>query len=167
MSQFAVSWRLSRGRFDEAVGELTHAQLTWRLHPGTLTLGEAAVHVAGVEVWFIAQLTGKTLEGFGARVAQCATEGVVNDHPFPFPPDELTPETIGRALALGREAVGAVIENPSPDLLKKEIKSALGPIITGEGALARLAFHPGYHQGQAHLIRTATGFPGSQSAPPH
>ena len=32
------------------------------------------------------------------------------------------------------------------------------------GAFARLAYHPGYHQGQAHLIKTALGFPRAEEA---
>lgn len=158
MSEFAVAWRLSRGRFDEAVLPLTHAQLNWRLQPGTLTLGEAAIHVAGVELWFIAQLLGSD-PSEDAQIKMCATQGVVNDEPFPFTSDQLTPEFVSNALTHARSAVEPIIAKPSPELLRKEIKSALGPVITGEGALARLAFHPAYHQGQAHLLCSASGFP--------
>jgi hypothetical protein len=52
------------------------------------------------------------------------------------------------------------MESPSPEFLQREIKSALGPMITGHGALARLAFHPGYHHGQAYLMLTSPDFPG-------
>lgn len=160
MTDFAVSWALSRGRFVEAIQALNQEQLNWRLHPGVLTLGEAAVHVAGVEVWFVAQLLGDGLQGERARVAQCATEGVVNSNPFPFESSELDPDFVMRVLEEARAYVEPVIQNPAPDLLGKDIRSALGPVIDGRGALARLGFHAGYHQGQAHLIVTAPGFPG-------
>lgn len=159
MSQFAISWKLSRGRFVDAIKDLNQEQLNWRLHPGTLTLGEAALHVAGVEVSFVSQLNDSPVDGLAARLKTAATEGVVNDNPFPFTSDEITPELVARSLDLAEQMARPLLENPSQAVLEKEIVSALGPVITGEGALARFAFHPGYHQGQAHLIRTAPGFP--------
>lgn len=159
MTQFATSWRLCRGRFLDAIQDLNQEQLNWRLHDNTLTLGEAAIHVAGAEVSFMSQLTGVDLDEFATRVKRAATEGVVNDNPFPFSPAEITPELVQKALAIGYAITEPVIDNPSDEVLKGELVSVLGPVITGEGALARFAFHPGYHQGQAHLIRTAPGFP--------
>jgi hypothetical protein len=159
MSDFAVSYRLCRTRFEDAVLDLSAQQLNWRMHPGTLTLGEAALHVAGVEISFLSQLQGETLEGLEARLKAAATDGVVNDKPFPFAPEEITPELVREALARARAKVEAVIDAIPDDLRSKTIVSALGPEIDGTGAFARLAFHPGYHQGQAHLIRTAPGFP--------
>jgi hypothetical protein len=32
-------------------------------------------------------------------------------------------------------------------------------MIDGTGALARLAFHPAYHQGQVYLMKQAPAFP--------
>ncbi|MBC8065439.1 MAG: hypothetical protein H7Y17_11445 [Chlorobia bacterium] len=159
MTQFATSWRLCRGRFSDAIKDLNQEQLNWRLHDNTLTLGEAAIHVAGVEVSFISQLTETELDDFNLKLKRAATEGVVNDKPFPFLPAEITPDLVRKALEIGQGMTEPVIDNPSEEILKKELVSALGPVITGEGALARFAFHPGYHQGQAHLIRTAPGFP--------
>jgi hypothetical protein len=159
MSDFAVTWRLSRGRFDEALAGLTQRQLTWRLHPGTLSLGQMALHVAGVEVSFSSQLTGAQLDDFASRVKACATDGVVNDRPFPFRDEELSPELIERALELGRASVAPLIEAPTDAVRAKRIISALGPEIDGTGALARLSFHSAYHQGQAHLLRSAPDFP--------
>ncbi|MCC7231189.1 MAG: DinB family protein [Fimbriimonadaceae bacterium] len=159
MTQFAISWRLSRGRFLDAIKDLNQEQLNWRLQPGSLTLGEAALHVAGVEVSFVSQLTDATLDDLRSKLKLAATEGVVNDNPFPFTADEITPELVAMSLDLAEQMARPLLENPSRAVLEKEIVSALGPVITGEGALARFAFHPGYHQGQAHLIRTAPGFP--------
>lgn len=159
MSQFAISWKLSRGRFVDAIKDLNQEQLNWRLHPGALTLGESALHVAGVEVSFVSQLNDSPVDGLAARLKTAATEGVVNDNPFPFTSDEITPELVAKSLDLAELMARPLLENPSQAVMEKEIVSALGPVITGEGALARFAFHPGYHQGQAHLIRTAPGFP--------
>lgn len=159
MSDFAASYAISRQRFDDAVLGLNAAQLNWRIHPGVLTIGEMALHVAGVEVSFISQLLGVVLEPFGDKLKSAATEGVVNESPFPFSAEEITPDTVAQALQLGRSMVEPVIAAPSDAVRAGEIKSALGPMISGTGALARLAFHPGYHQGQAHLIITAPGFP--------
>jgi hypothetical protein len=83
----------------------------------------------------------------------------VNENPFPFASNEITPELIAKALALAEEMTQPVIDTPSDAILAKEMVSALGPVITGEGALARFAFHPGYHQGQAYQIKNAPGFP--------
>lgn len=158
-SDFSVSWELSRGRFDQEVLSLSQEQLNFRLYPGSLSIGEMAVHVAGVEVWFLCQLADKPVPEDLARVAKCATEGVVNDNPFPFDASELTPVLVADALARAAAMVKEVIYKPSAQLLQTEIKSALGPIITGKGALARFAFHPGYHHGQAYQIKCGPGFP--------
>lgn len=159
MSDFDASYQISRKRFEDAVAGLSQAQLNWRMHPGVLTIGEMALHVAGVEVWFLSQLQGRSLDDFEARLKEAATEGVVNDRPFPFAESEITPETVALALRIGRASAELGIQNPTDDLRGRTIQSALGPIIDGTGALARLAFHPGYHQGQVHLIVTAPGFP--------
>lgn len=158
-SDFSVSWELCRGRFDQEVLGLSQEQLTFRLYPGALSIGEMAIHVAGVEVWFLAQLHDRPVPERLRRVAQAATEGVVNDHPFPYTPEEITPALVAEVLDAAAAAVKAVIYEPPATLLEKEIRSALGPIITGRGALARFAFHPGYHQGQAYQIKCAPGFP--------
>lgn len=158
MSDFLTTWQLVRGRFDDAITGLNHEQLTWRMHPESLTLGEMAIHVAGVEVSFISQLQQSSLDGFGERLRQASTDGVVNEGAFPFGPEEMTPETIHQALSYARSMVEPVIADPDA-VRDRQIKSALGPIIDGTGAFARLAYHPGYHQGQAHLIKTAPGFP--------
>jgi hypothetical protein len=160
MEDFELTWRLTRGRFDDTVKGLTQEQLNWRLHPGALTIGEMVVHVAGVEVFFIRQLTDTPVDEFGQKVSDASTEGVVNDNPFPISPVELTPELAERALALARLMVESTLANPASIPEGKEIKSALGPTIDARGAFARLAYHPGYHQGQAHILKTAPAFPG-------
>ncbi len=159
MTQFAISWRLCRGRFSAEVKDLSQAQLNWRLYPGSLSIGEMALHVAGVEVSFVSQLTDTPLDGLKAKLKAAATEGVVNDNPFPFSPEEITPELVAESLALAEAMTQPVIDEPTDAILQKELVSVLGPVITGEGALARFAFHPGYHQGQAYQIKNAPGFP--------
>lgn len=159
MTDFAKSWQLSRGRLKAEVEGMNQAQLNYRIHPNSLSAGQAVVHVVGVEIWFVAQLTGAELPGELGRVAKCATEGVVNDNTFPFSDDELTPEFIQWALETGETLVKPHIETPSEVFLTSELKSALGPMISGEGALTRFAFHPAYHQGQIYLCKTAPDFP--------
>ncbi len=158
MSDFATTWELVRSRFDDALKGVTTEQLNWRLHPGSLTLGEMSLHVAGVEVSFISQLKGEELSGTMARVRAAATDGTVNDKPFPFATEEVTAEFVAQVLAEARAMTEPVIRNPDP-YRNVTIVSALGPVIDGTGAFARLAYHPGYHQGQAHTIKTAPGFP--------
>ena len=161
VSDFEATWRLVRGRFEESVSGLTQNQLNWRLHPDSLTLAEMAVHVAGVETSFASQLTGQDLSPLETRIKAAATDGAVNDNPFPFTPEELTPTFVAEALSIGRAMAEPIVCNPTEALRSKQIVSALGPVIDGTGALCRLSFHPGYHQGQAYLIRTAPGFPSS------
>jgi hypothetical protein len=159
MTDFAISWELSRGRFVDTIADLNDEQLNWRIHPSALSIGEAALHVAGVEISFSSQLLGLSLSPKETKLKAAATDGVVNDKPFPFEEGEITRETVDDALTLARTFAEKIIVDPSPEVLKAEIVSALGPVITGKGALARFAFHPAYHQGQAYLIRTAPGFP--------
>ena len=159
MSDYAVTWNLSRGRFVEAVSGLSAEQLNWRLHPNALTIGEMAFHVAGVEASFVRQLLDVELEPDLLRLSKAATDGAVNDLPFPYEASEITPESVQHALKATRSLVEPVITEASRIVRDKQIVSALGPVIDGNGALARFAFHPGYHQGQVYLIRSAPGFP--------
>lgn len=159
MSDFLTPWSLSRTRFTEAFAALNQEQIHWRLHPGTLTIAEMVLHVAGVEILFASQLNDQPTEGLAARLRAAATEGVVNDLPFPFSPDEVTPATLREAMDLSRTWIEPLITEASPEIRAKSLVSALGPVITGEGAFARLSFHAAYHQGQIHLLVTAPGFP--------
>lgn len=117
------------------------------------------IHVAGVEVLFASQLLGLELDEFGRKLKSSATDGVVNDKPFPYADAEITPTLLLTVLSFAKIMLEPVITNPSHEILAKELVSALGPVITGEGACARLAFHPAYHQGQAYLIRKSPDFP--------
>lgn len=159
MSDFAASWSLSRARFLATLEGLSAEQLRWRWRPNTLTLGEAALHVAGAEISLSSQLLGDEPTGLEARLKQAATDGVVNDKPFPFSVDEQTPEFVSKALAVSEARARRIIENPTPEIRAKEIVSPLGPVIDGNGALARLGFHAAYHQGQAHWLTTHPDFP--------
>lgn len=159
MSDFAAAWQLSRQRLLETIGDLNHDQLNWRIHSDSLTIAEMTLHVAGVEIFFTAQLLGLQLDEYGAKLKTTSTEGVVNDNPFPYTADELSPEAVAKALDYSKGYLEPLISNPSEEVLEKELVSALGPVITGYGAFTRLAFHSAYHQGQAYLIRTAPGFP--------
>lgn len=160
MSDYAAPWELSRKRFLDEIANLDREQLNWRLHPGVLSIGEMALHVAGVEVSFGTQLSGQALDERTLKLKRAATEGVVDDLPFPFSPDEITPESVADALREARAIWEPLISAATPEVRGSEIKSALGPMITGDGAFARLGFHSAYHQGQAYLVKTAPGFPG-------
>lgn len=161
MIAYYNSWKLCRGRFDDAVLGLNDAQLNFRLHPGTLTIGEMALHVAGVEVYFTSQLLDLNLDEELTRLMQCSTEGAVNDHPFPYASEAITADKVAWGLSTGREYAEKLFQavDADPSLLEKSLVSALGPVITGDGALARWGFHPGYHHGQIYLIITAPGYP--------
>lgn len=159
MSDFSMAWELTRGRFINEIKDLNQEQLNWRLHPGALTIGEGAIHVAGVEIYFASQIRDETPDGLAARIARSGVDGVVNDSPFPFTPEEITPELVMEALEIGRSLVEPVITNPTEEIRTHPVKSALGPMIDGAGAFARLDYHAGYHQGQTHLIKIAPGFP--------
>ncbi len=158
MHDLAAPWELSRGRFVDTIKSMNQTQLTWKLHPQSLSCGQAGIHVAGVELFFLSQLMGRTFEGHERTVA-ASTQGVVDDADFPIADAELTPEFVLAELDFARAQVEPVIQTPSQELLAKEIKSALGPMISGYGALTRFAFHPAYHQGQAYLFATHPDFP--------
>jgi hypothetical protein len=160
MSDFAASWALSRKRFLDEITGLSQEQLNYRIHDQCLTIGEMALHVAGVEVSFGSQLSGQELSTDESRLKLAATEGVVNDQPFPFSADEITPEHVAASLEASRNIAEPLITSADAEVRERELKSALGPMITGEGAFARLGFHAAYHQGQAYLIKTSPGFPG-------
>jgi hypothetical protein len=159
MSDFSETWALVRGRFEKALEGMNQQQLNWRLHPDTLTLGEMAIHVAGAEVNFISQLLDTPLDDYHKRLVAASTAGIVNDDPFPFTPEEITPESVRKALDAGKAMCEPIITNTPSAVRETKIVSVLGPVIDGTGALARLAYHPGYHQGQAHMIKSAPGFP--------
>jgi hypothetical protein len=159
MSDFFETWSLTRRRFVDAVSDLTAEQLNWRLHEEALSIGEMALHVAGTEVSFVSQLLGENPQGLEARLKEAATDSIVNDRPFPFRPEEITPDLVRESLEAARCKVEPLISAPSDDIRRTRIMSVLGPEIDGTGAFARLAYHPGYHQGQVHLVRTAGGFP--------
>ena len=159
MSDFATTWNLSRQRFETEIKDLNDDQLRWRLHPTALSIGQMAIHLAGVEVSFVTQLLGETLSDEDQKLKSASSDGVVNDAPFPYPDAEITRELVQKALDTARAKVEPLIGSPTPEILVKEIKSALGPIVSGEGAFARLSIHPAYHQGQAYLIKNASGFP--------
>lgn len=159
MSDFAVGWRLSRSRFNDEVRGLSQAQLNWRPYAGVLSIGEMALHLAGVELSFISQLVGLEIGEEQDRLRRCSTEGVVKEVPFPFTADEITPELVANSLAASESLVEPVLTAATDEHRSTELVSALGPIITGEGAFARLAFHPAYHQGQAYQIKMHPDFP--------
>jgi hypothetical protein len=161
MSDFALSWSLSRKRFLDEVAGLSSTQLNYKIHENCLSIGEMALHVAGVEIMFGSQIAGLQLTDFEQRVRRAATEGVVDDLPFPFSREEITPELVDTSLEASRTIWEPLITNPTIELRAVELKSALGPMISGEGAFTRLGFHSAYHQGQAHLIKTSPGFPSS------
>lgn len=157
MSDFLTTYRLTRGRFDEIVLGLNAEQLNFRANSDILTPGQMALHVAGVEIWFATQLLGGTLEEDLSKLARCATDGSINDNPFPFEDQQITPDFVAESLKLGRAAAESVFL--ASDILHKELVSALGPVITGEGAMVRLCAHPFYHQGQVYMTTTLAGFP--------
>lgn len=159
MSDFSKVWTLSRQRLEDAISDLNDVQLRWNIHDGSLSIAQMAVHVAGVEVSFTSQLLGIELDEVGKRLKSAATDGVVNDKPFPFSNSELTAQSVQELLSYAKKLLEPVISEASEEILSKEIVSALGPVITGEGAFTRLAFHPAYHHGQAYLVRTTPGFP--------
>lgn len=158
MSEFEQSWELSRKRLVDEIYGLSSNQLNWRLHPNALTIGEAILHVVGVEVSFSSQLLDLPLTQEDSKLKSAATDGVVNRNEFPYAPEEISLESLHSALVKGYEMVKPIMENPAP-VAEKEMISALGPVINGMGALARLGFHSAYHQGQIYLIKTHPGFP--------
>ena len=119
------------------------------------------MHVAGVELFLGFGMLGiEATDPFDIRVRDCARDGLLNDKPFPFAPDELTRETIGKALHRAESIVRPSLENTTEEIRQRKLVAPLGPEIDGNGALARLAYHAGYHQGQVTQIRSTPGFPG-------
>lgn len=159
MSDFLLTYQLTRGRFDAAILPMNQSQLNFRANSDSLTPGEMALHLVGVEIWFAAQLTGADLHPDMEKLAKCATEGVVNEEAFPFSADEVTPGLITEALAAGRAAVEPLLTENSEEIRSVQIQSALGPIVDGAGAFARIAAHPFYHQGQIYTVASTPGFP--------
>ena len=159
VSYFLTTYTLTRGRFDVSVSKLNQDQLNFRQNPNTLTAGEMALHVAGVEIWFASQLFETKLSEADQKIALCATEGAINDNPFPFSPEEITTEVVAAALAKGRTEAENLLKTDTPEILNKELKSALGPMINGEGAMARIAAHSFYHGGQIYMITCSPDFP--------
>ncbi len=159
MNDAYAAWSLSRDRFVASISDLNAEQLNYRLFPATLTIAEMAVHVAGVEIYFGNGMLKDQLSPEFAMLLRAAMDGVANDRPFPFTPQELTPEFVAETLAAARSYVEPLIQNPTAEARAAEIVSVLGPLISGSGALARFAFHAAYHHGQVYLIRACPSFP--------
>jgi hypothetical protein len=165
MTDLLAIYQLTRGRLEQEAAGLTAEQLRWRPYPGALSIGEMALHVAGVELKYAAHITGRELDDTQLRLARCASEGVVDDSPFPITEAEIEPQTVSGALAMARAFAEPCLAEPTADMRAAEMQSVLGPTIDGSGVLARLAFHPAYHQGQAYSYRAHPGFPASQDEP--
>jgi len=83
MSDFAASWSLSRKRFIDEISELIFGSAELAHSSESLSIGEMALHMAGTEISFGCQLSGQALEARGERLRTAATQGVVDDAPFP------------------------------------------------------------------------------------
>lgn len=154
-----MTWELTRNRMIAAYKDMNHEQLSFRLFPNTLTIGEMVAHVYGVEISFASQILGAELNELESRLKAAATDGAVNDNPFPFSADELTPEFLAQAEMIALAWSNKVILDPTPEIRNAELVSALGPVITGAGALARLGYHPGYHHAQIYMVSQSPDFP--------
>ncbi|MBL8060039.1 MAG: DinB family protein [Chthonomonas sp.] len=159
MSDFLSTYQLTRGRFDDAVKGLSQEQLNYRLHPETLTIGEMALHVAGVEFFVLSQLLDLNLTESQDRIRRCARDGALNENPFPFATHEISTDLLEGALQEARSLTEKTLADPTEELRAKPNESALGPMIDGTGAMVRLAYHPGYHHGQIWMIKSSPGFP--------
>ena len=160
MNDFHTTYALVRGRMVEAVQDLNDGQLKWRLHSASPSICEMVIHVCGVEMSFANQLLERKPESeFDKRITASSRDGIVNDSPFPFSEDEQGAELMNRVLERGFEIAGPLIEEANGTVRNKEIESALGPMIDGNGALARIAYHPGYHTGQIWTYRYHPDFP--------
>lgn len=159
MNDFLATYEITRGRFSDAVTKLTSAQLNFRQNPNTLTAAEMALHVAGIEISYASQLFESHLSPEDELLARCATEGSINDLPFPVPAEELTPERVARSLERGRAAAISLFESADSEIRNKVIPSALGPLMNGQGAMARLSAHAFYHLGQVYMIAQSPDYP--------
>ena len=160
MNDFHVTYDLVRGRLIDAVKDLNDEQLKWRLHPASPSICEMVLHVCGVEMSFAYQLLrAKPDDEFDKRITSCARDGIVNDNPYPFGEHEQGAELMNRILERSFAVVGPVIEQASDSVRATQIESALGPMIDGNGAFARIAYHPGYHTGQIWTYRFHPDFP--------
>ena len=112
-----------------------------------------------METKFAAGVDGLELDELMQRVLASATDGVTHDKPFPFTAEELTPEFLKRVLDAAKSIWEPIVLDPTPERRLATLVSALGPVITGEGAMARLTFHAGYHQGQAYQMKHSPDFP--------
>lgn len=159
MTDLGATYQLSRGRFDQEIEGLSHAQLNWRPREDALSIAEMAVHLAGVEIWFSCQIKEVEMSPQESKLAKCAVDGVVNEAAFPFSAEELTSEFVAESLAMGRHQAEEILNDDLDEWRNASLRSALGPEISGEGAMHRFAFHPAYHQGQAYLYKTDPNFP--------
>jgi len=159
MTEYANSWAMSRQRFVDEIKGLNAEQLNWKIHPGALSIGEMALHVAGVEIYFIGSLTKRDFSDLENKIAACAKDSVVNDNPFPFSVHEITPESVITGMDHAKSIVEPVITNPSQEVREGTVVSVLGPTVSGDGVFTRLAFHSAYHQGQAYTYKTSPSFP--------
>jgi len=58
-------------------------------------------------------MNGQPIPAEYQLLVSCATEGVVNDNPFPIPAPEITAAKVKEALAIARGLVDPVVSNPT------------------------------------------------------
>lgn len=159
MWEIAEVWHFTRKRLAQAIEGLDDTQLNFRLFPNAHSIAEYLYHVAGGELYWVHHLGGRPVEDdFESRLLRCITDSFLNELPFPLPQNACTREQVLQALEVTFQLLRPLIENPTPEILKKRVVSPIGDSIDGREALIRIAQHASYHTGQIWLIRMSQGW---------
>lgn len=163
MTDFAQVWHFTRFRLNEAIHDLSDAQLCWRLRENSHTIGEIVYHIAGAEHYWGTRLSSKSPDAneYDARLDSAVHDGFLREGGSPFAESEMTAAGIQKALSQSFEELKPVIESPTKAQLAMELTSPVGDEVTGRTGLARVAQHAGYHTGQIWMIRMDPRFPKS------
>jgi len=141
------SLQTARSRYLETLAHLEEKQLTWKLAPGSNSIGFLIHHIAEVEYRFCAMFFQQPLpEGFTlATIGPVKDEGSYTDLAALHAIKEASYAHLLQALGSLPEAAWDV-----------PCEAPIGTL-TPRQALGRLMYHLGYHGGQIGLIRKYGG----------
>ncbi len=136
-------WRKARERYQEVLNTIEPEHLTWRLAPGSNSIGFLIRHIAEVEYAFARFFFDRPIP----EDVKLTTVGPVKDQGIYTDLADLHAFR-GRSHAYLLEA----LESLPADKWDIPVETRIGTMTPRE-ALGRLTYHTGYHAGQIGLIR--------------
>lgn len=152
-------WRFTRARLAQSLDGLDATHGDARLGPGTHSIAEIALHIAGAEHYWWSRLAGVAPghPDHDAKLDAAVIDGFLRDAPVPFEEHEITLANAHAALDRMFPRIEDLYANLTEAQAAQPLISPIGDSVDGHEGLIRLAQHAGYHTGQIWQIRMALG----------